>query len=280
MERLSQAKMFGGFVETYKHRSKATGTDMTLGLYLPPAASTGQRVPILWWLSGLACTEQNFLTKAGAQRFAAERGIALVVPDTSPRGLDLPGEHDSYDFGSGAGFYIDAMKKPWSEHYRMATYVSEELPSLLRSTKLPLDTRRMSLSGHSMGGHGALVLGLRNPTQYRSISAFAPICHPMETPWGQKAFTGYLGEDRECWSQYDACELMRSREVKTPLLVDQGSADEFLPTQLRPEHLEEAAQDSGTPLTLRYQEGYDHSYYFIATFIGDHFAFHSEHLLS
>jgi S-formylglutathione hydrolase len=229
---------------------------------------------VLLYLSGLTCTEENFTSKAGAQRVAAEHGIVLVAPDTSPRGLDLPGEHDSYDFGSGAGFYVDATVEPWSEHYRMYSYVADELPALL-SQEFGVDLGRMGVFGHSMGGHGALVLAFRNPERFKSVSALAPICAPAQCPWGKKAFSGYLGEDVEAWKQYDASELASSTKFRAEVLVDQGTADEFLERELMPERLKAACAAAGIPLRLRLQDGYDHSYYFIATFAADHVAHHA-----
>jgi len=274
VEVLSEQRCFGGVQGVYRHRSEATGTDMELSVYLPPAAETG-RVPALFYLSGLTCTWENFTVKAGAQRYAAEHGIALVAPDTSPRGTDLPGEHDSHDFGSGAGFYLDAIREPWSAHYRMESYVAEELPRLLAG-RFALDPERLGLCGHSMGGHGALVLALRGGSdRWRSLSALAPISSPTRCPWGQKAFRGYLGEDPEAWRAYDACELVADSGWRRPVLVDQGDADGFLEEQLRPELLRAAFEAAGVPLELRMQAGYDHSYYFVATFVGDHVAHHA-----
>jgi S-formylglutathione hydrolase len=273
METLSESRAFGGVQGVYRHASKATGGPMELGVFTPPQAEAGP-VPVLTYLSGLTCTWENVTVKAGAQRFAAEHGLLFVAPDTSPRGGDLPGEDDSYDFGSGAGFYVDATREPWSGSYRMYSYVTEELPALL-ADHFPADTARQGITGHSMGGHGALVAALRNPDRYRSVSAFAPISAPSHCPWGQKAFEGYLGPDREAWRRYDACELAASSGWRGPILVDQGDADQFLEEQLQPERLRRACADAGLELELRYQPGYDHSYYFIATFIGDHFAHHA-----
>ena len=243
---------------------------MQVAVFLPPAAER-ERVPVLFYLSGLTCTEENVTTKAGAQRFAAEYGLALVAPDTSPRGLDLPGEHDDWDFGSGAGFYVNATESPWREHYRMYDYITEELPALLKE-HAPVDPERASLCGHSMGGHGALVIGLRNPERYASISAFAPIVAPTRCPWGEKAFAGYLGSDRDSWRDYDACELVRQAPHAEEILIDQGTADGFLEEQLKPELFEDACKTGGQRLRLRMQAGYDHSYFFIASFMGDHVA--------
>jgi len=234
-------------------------------------------VPVLYWLSGLTCTDENFMSKAGAQRVAAELGIAIVCPDTSPRGTDLPGEHDDWDFGSGAGFYVNATQEPWSRNYRMYDYVTEELPVLING-HFPVSDRR-GISGHSMGGHGALICYLRNPGKYQSASAFAPICHPSDCSWGQKALSNYLGEDRNEWAEYDAALLIGNAVEKLPLLIDQGTGDDWLSDQLKPGALEQACIASHYPLELRMQEGYDHSYYFIATFIEDHLRHHARALL-
>src|SRR5690625_2344772 len=275
LERTASHRCFGGWQNRYQHRSETLGCDMVFSVYLPPQAEQGP-VPVLYWLSGLTCTDMNFVEKAGAQRYAAEHGVAIVCPDTSPRGFDKPGEHDSYDLGSGAGFYVNATEEPWAPHYRMYDYVVEELPALLKASDLPLDHSRCSIFGHSMGGHGALVIALRNPGRYRSVSAFAPIVAPSQVPWGEKAFSAYLGDDREAWKQYDTVELVKQGTAeKLPLLIDQGGDDEFLEGQLKPELLREAAEASGHPLQLRMQPGYDHSYYFIASFIGDHIAHHA-----
>jgi S-formylglutathione hydrolase len=251
---------------------------MTLAVFLPPQALTGATVPALYWLSGLTCTDENVMQKAGAHRLAASLGLALIAPDTSPRGPEVPGDPDgAWDFGHGAGFYLNASEVPWARHYRMHDYVVEELPALLER-ELPLNGRR-SVSGHSMGGHGALVCALRHPGFYRSVSAFAPISHPSRCPWGEKAFSRYLGPDRSRWRAWDACELMASAPERLPLLVDQGLDDPFLESQLRPDDLEEAARAAGHPLQLRRQSGYDHSYFFIASFIDDHLRHHAAALL-
>lgn len=276
LEQVSRNKSFGGWQEVWKHDSTSTGTSMQFGVYLPPQAAEGP-CPVVYWLSGLTCTEQNFITKAGAQQVAAELGLILVAPDTSPRGTDLPGEHDHWDFGSGAGFYVNATQSPWSDHYRMDDYVTQELPALIQAN-FPVQ-HKSAMMGHSMGGHGALVLGLRNREQYTSISAFAPISAPSECPWGQKAFGHYLGEDRALWADYDAHLLIQKEGKHLPLLVDQGSEDNFLKDgQLLPEKLEAAAKSAGYDMHLRYQQGYDHSFYFIASFIGEHLRFHEKHL--
>ncbi|MBF1803444.1 S-formylglutathione hydrolase [Alcanivorax sp. ST75FaO-1] len=278
MELVSANKSFGGWLKRYKHHSQVLGCDMVFAIFLPPAAEEHD-VPLLWWLSGLTCTDENFTQKAGAQRVAAELGLAFVCPDTSPRGTDLPGEHDSYDFGSGAGFYLNAEQAPWNKHYRMYDYVTEELPALVRE-HFPLNGRE-AISGHSMGGHGALVCALKNPGRYTSVSAFAPIANPTQCPWGEKAFGGYLGDDRESWKQWDACELIAAGARVDEIKVDQGDADNFYQDgQLRPEALESACQDAGIPLTLQMRPGYDHSYFFIASFIDDHLRYHAHHLRS
>ena len=276
MERIEHRACFGGWQDVYRHRSEVLGCDMNFAVYLPPqAAEAGARLPVLYWLSGLTCTEQNFITKAGAQRYAAEHGIAIVAPDTSPRGDDVP-DAEGYDLGKGAGFYVNATQAPWSTHYRMYDYVVHELPALVEA-EFPVSGAR-GISGHSMGGHGALVVALRNPGRYRSVSAFAPIVAPSQVPWGQRAFAAYLGDDREAWRQYDACELVRTAREQLPLLVDQGADDEFLEPQLRPQLLQQACAQAGHPLELRMRPGYDHSYYFVASFIGEHIAHHARAL--
>ena len=229
---------------------------------------------MLYWLSGLTCTWANFTEKAGVQRHAAEHGLIVVAPDTSPRGTDFPGEHDTYDFGSGAGFYVDATVEPWARNYRMYSYVTKELPALIEAS-FPVDRARQGIFGHSMGGHGALVCALKNPERYRSLSAFAPISAPMRCPWGEKALSGYLGDNRDTWRDYDATELASAADWSTEVLVDQGTADDFLEEQLKPHLLQEAFRAAGIPLTLRYQAGYDHSYYFMASFMADHVAHHA-----
>ena len=271
LERVEHRACFGGWQDVYRHRSSVLDCDMNFAIYLPPQAGDGP-VPVLYWLSGLTCSEQNFITKAGAQRYAAEHGIAIVCPDTSPRGDDVA-DAEGYDLGKGAGFYVDATEAPWSAHYRMHSYVVDELPALIEANFPVTDAR--AISGHSMGGHGALVVALRNPGRYRSVSAFSPIVGPSQVPWGQKALAAYLGEDREAWTQYDASELVKVATEKLPLLIDQGDADEFLDGQLRPQLLQAAAEAAGHPLSLRMQPGYDHSYYFIASFIGEHIAHHA-----
>lgn len=275
VEKVAESRCFGGLQQRYSHRSAVLDCGMNFSLYLPPEAES-ETVPVLYWLSGLTCTDENFITKAGAQRYAAAYGLALVAPDTSPRGEGVPDDPDgSWDFGLGAGFYVNATESPWASHYRMYDYVVDELPALLAG--FPVDTGRAAISGHSMGGHGALVIALRNPGEFRSVSAFAPICAPMRCPWGVKALSRYLGEDRAAWEAYDASCLIGLAGEPLPMLVDQGEADGFLAEQLRPELLREAAAAAGYPLVLRMQPGYDHSYYFISTYIGEHIAFHASH---
>ena len=270
-ERIEHRACFGGWQDVYRHRSEVLGCDMTVGVYLPPQVEQGP-CPVLYWLSGLTCTEQNFITKAGAQRYAAEHGIILVAPDTSPRGEDVA-DAEGYDLGKGAGFYVNATQAPWASHYRMYDYIVDELPAWVEAD--PMASDRRAISGHSMGGHGALTIALKNPGRYRSVSAFSPIVAPTQVPWGQKAFAAYLSDDREAWKAWDTVELVRQAREQLPLLVDQGDADEFLQGQLKPELLQAAAAEAGHPLTLRMQPGYDHSYYFIASFIGDHIAHHA-----
>ena len=272
MERIEHRASSGGWQDVYRHRSDVLGCDMTVGVYLPPQAAQGARLPVLYWLSGLTCNEQNFITKAGAQRYAAGHGIILVAPDTSPRGDDVA-DAEGYDLGKGAGFYVNATREPWAKHYRMYDYIVDELPAWVEANLPASDVR--AISGHSMGGHGALTIALKNPGRYRSVSAFSPIVAPSQVPWGEKAFGAYLGDDREAWKQHDTVELVRSAQEKLPLLIDQGDADEFLDGQLKPQLLQAACEAAGHPLELRMQPGYDHSYYFIASFIGDHVAHHA-----
>ncbi|HWA14491.1 MAG TPA: S-formylglutathione hydrolase [Burkholderiales bacterium] len=276
MKAISEHRCFGGVQGYYAHASKETGLEMRFSVFQPPQARAG-RVPVLYYLAGLTCTEETFAIKAGAQRVAAELGLMLVAPDTSPRGANLPGESDAWDFGAGAGFYVDATREPWSKHYRMYSYVTRELPALV-ADRFAAEPSRQGIFGHSMGGHGALVCALRNPGLYGSLSAFAPICAPMRCPWGKKAFKGYLGEDQEAWRQYDASELMKKAPFPQTILVDQGLADKFLAEQLCPEALEAASREAGQRLTLRRQEGYDHGYFFIATFMEDHLRHHAAQL--
>ncbi|MFT5929744.1 MAG: S-formylglutathione hydrolase [Candidatus Azotimanducaceae bacterium] len=279
VENISSNKSYGGWNQQFSHFSKVLSCQMRFAIYLPPQATPDNKVPVLYWLSGLTCTDENFMHKAGAQRMAAELGIAIVAPDTSPRGEGVPDDPDAaYDFGLGAGFYVNATDARWSKHYQMYDYVVDELPNLVESS-FPINDRR-SVSGHSMGGHGALVVALRNPDRYTSASAFSPINNPMDCPWGQKAFSQYLGEDRDAWRQYDASKIMQASTGSTPILVDQGAADDFLLDQLKPAALLKAAEVSGHPLELRMQQGYDHSYFFVASFIEDHLRFHAQNLKS
>jgi S-formylglutathione hydrolase len=276
MQQIESIKEFGGWLNRYQHVSETCHCTMTFSVYLPPQAET-QKVPTVYWLSGLTCTDDNMRTKAGAQRYAAELGIALVMPDTSPRGDEVPDEPECYDLGKGAGFYVNATQAPWDRHYQMYDYVTRELPALVEAA-LPLIPGVKSITGHSMGGHGALICGLREAGAYRSVSAFAPICHPLVSGWGRTCFYTYLGDDREAWKAYDATELIKAGAAQIPLLIEQGTDDEFLAGQLLPEDLEAACKERGFPLTLRRQAGYDHSYHFIATFIGEHLAYHAEAL--
>ncbi|MHC9084215.1 S-formylglutathione hydrolase [Luteimonas sp. RIT-PG2_3] len=271
MQRIEHRAASGGWQDVYEHVSSTLGCTMRFAIYLPPQAAT-RKLPVLYWLSGLTCNEQNFITKAGAQRYAAEHGVILVAPDTSPRGDDVA-DAEGYDLGKGAGFYVNATQAPWAAHYRMYDYIVEELPALIEAQFPATDAR--GISGHSMGGHGALVIALRNPGRYRSVSAFSPIVAPSQVPWGEKAFSAYLGDDRTAWRAYDATALVADAVERLPLLVDQGDADEFLEGQLKPGLLREACAAAGHPLTLRLQPGYDHSYYFIASFIGEHIAHHA-----
>jgi len=278
LEIVSQAGSFGGTQTVYRHASAETGTDMRFSAYLPPRAEW-ERVPVLWFLSGLTCTEENFTVKAGAQRVASELGLMVIAPDTSPRGEGVPDDPEgAYDFGLGAGFYVDATVGPWSRHYRMRSYVERELPGLVEA-ELPADMGRQGITGHSMGGHGALTIALRNPGRFAAVSAFAPIASPMNCPWGEKALSGYLGPDRDAWRAYDACALIAEGAHMPEILVDQGTTDTFLSSQLKPELLEAACAAAGIPLTLRRQDGYDHSYYFIATFMEDHLSWHAARML-
>ena len=276
MERIEHIREFGGWLERYRHASTSCHCDMTFSVYLPPQAEAG-RVPAVYWLSGLTCTDDNFRVKAGAQRYAAELGLALVIPDTSPRGEQVPDDLQRYDLGQGAGFYVNATRAPWSTHYHMYDYVTRELPALVEAG-LPLIPGVKSVTGHSMGGHGALLCALKNPGAYRSVSAFAPICNPVNSGWGEGCFTAYLGERREDWEAWDATCLIESGAQPIPLLIDQGTADEFLSEQLHPRNLEAACASRDVPLTLRWQEDYDHSYHFIASFIGEHLALHARAL--
>lgn len=274
MKRIEHRACFGGFQDVYQHESKSLGCTMNFGIYLPKEAEA-KKLPVVYWLSGLTCTEQNFITKAGAQRYASEHGVILVAPDTSPRGEGIPNA-DTYDLGIGAGFYVNATEGVWAKNYRMYDYMVHELPHLVESN-FPVSQLR-GISGHSMGGHGALMIALRNPELYKSVSAFSPIVAPSQVPWGEKAFSSYLGSDRKTWTEYDTVKLISNAKKRLPLLVDQGLTDEFLATQLRPELLKNACEISGHPLTLNLREGYDHSYYFIASFIGDHIKHHAKEL--
>ncbi len=271
IEKVSSNKMHGGWQHVYQHEAKTVQCPMTFGLYLPPQAES-EKVPALVWLSGLTCTEQNFVTKAGAQRVAAELGIAIIAPDTSPRGEGIP-DDEAYDMGQGAGFYLNATQAPWSSHFQMYDYITSELPQVLLQN-FPLNGQ-FSISGHSMGGHGALSIYLKNSSSYQSCSAFSPIVAPSGVPWGKKAFTQYLGEDQARWAEYDACELIKAGFTSnTRILIDQGSADDFLQEQLRPELFKRACELAGQPLELNIREGYDHSYYFMASYIEAHLRFH------
>lgn len=275
LEITSSNKSFGGWSQHHSHHSSTLNCKMRFAIYLPPQTANGQKVPVLYWLSGLTCNDENFIQKAGAQRLAAELGMALVAPDTSPRGTDVA-DDAGYDLGQGAGFYLNATQAPWNRHFHMYDYVLNELPALIEAS-FPVSGKR-AISGHSMGGHGALVLALRNPDRFKSVSAFSPICNPVNAPWGQNAFNAYLGDTPSDWAQYDASLLMRKATGAVPALVDQGEADQFLEEQLKPETLEAAAKASNYPLQLNRREGYDHSYYFIASHIDDHLRFHAKHL--
>lgn len=285
VETLGEYRTFGGTTGFYRHRSKTTGTDMRFAVFVPPQAERGA-VPLLWWLSGLTCTEENFTVKAGAQRAAAEHGLMLVMPDTSPRGVDATGrsvpDDESYDFGQGAGFYLDATEEPWARNFQMYSYVVEELPEVVFG-RFPGNRQRQGIFGHSMGGHGALTIALRNPGTYRSLSAFSPICAPTQCPWGRKAFEGYFGgyegARREQARGHDAVALIADgAHFGGAILIDQGSSDQFLDEQLKPELLQQTCKAAGQPLELRMQSGYDHSYYFVATFVADHIAHHAKAL--
>ncbi len=274
-ETLSRHACFGGQQGFFRHPSRETGLPMRFAVFVPPQAAAGP-VPVLFYLAGLTCTEETFPVKAGAQRLAAELGLMLVAPDTSPRGANLPGEADAWDFGVGAGFYVDAIREPWARHWRMESYITGELRQLI-GLRFPADLSRCGIFGHSMGGHGALTLALRHPELYRSVSAFAPIAAPSHCPWGEKAFGGYLGGDRAQWRRHDAAALVEDGRRCPAILIDQGLADPFLPTQLNPDRFEQVCAD-GQPLTLRRHPGYDHGYYFISTFMADHLVHHAAHL--
>ena len=278
LEIVSSNKSFGGWHKRYRHRSSSLNCDMVFAVYLPPQAEQGAKLPALYWLSGLTCTDENFMQKAGAQRMAAELGLIIVAPDTSPRGEGVADDaNGAYDFGLGAGFYVNATQEPFARHYRMYDYVVHELPGLIESN-FPVSDRR-GIAGHSMGGHGALICALKNPGRYQSVSAFSPISNPMNCPWGEKAFSLYLGEERSRWREWDASVLIAEAEEKLPILVDQGDRDDFLEGQLKPQALQAAAKAAAHPLTLRMQPGYDHSYYFIASFIDDHLRHHADALV-
>jgi S-formylglutathione hydrolase len=269
----SEQKSFSGVQGVYSHQSESTNCDMEFSVYVPEH-SNDEKLPVLFYLSGLTCTQDNVTTKSGFQRYASEYRVIIVCPDTSPRGTDFEGEHDSYDFGSGAGFYLNATQQPWSENYRMYDYIVDELPALI-AENFPIDTQRMGIFGHSMGGHGALTIGLKNPEKFKTISAFAPIVNPSNCPWGVKAFEGYLGSDKADWQHYDAtCLIEQGAKSPNKILIDQGSADNFLEEQLKPEVFQVACQKAGQELQLRMQSGFDHSYYFIGSFIGEHIRFH------
>ena len=277
LEQIGSNQSFGGQQLRYKHQSSVLNCEMTFSIYLPPQAKTGP-VPVLYWLSGLTCNDENFVQKAGAQQYAAEHGIAIVCPDTSPRGDGVADDPEgAYDMGLGAGFYVNATQQPWAEHYQMYSYIVDELPALINA-EFPVDSQRTSISGHSMGGHGALTIALKNPGRYKSVSAFAPICSPLNCPWGDKVLSNYLGDDRLTWEQYDGVELVKQAKEHLPVLVDQGEADNFLVEQLKTELLIDAAQQAQYPMQIRMQPDYDHSYFFIATFIGEHIAFHARAL--
>ena len=276
IENTSQSKIFGGWHKQYTHASSTLNCSMRFAIFLPPNATDANRVPVLYWLSGLTCTDENFMQKAGALRTAAKLGLAIVAMDTSPRGEEVP-DDEEYDLGQGAGFYLNATEEPWSKHYQMYDYVTKELPSIIEQNFPVSDVK--SISGHSMGGHGALTIGLKNQDKYRSISAFSPISNPMRCPWGQKAFNAYLGNNFENWKQYDSSELLKQCETMPNILVDQGDADDFL-DQLKPESLLSGNNDLKRKIELRIQPGYDHGYFFISSFIEEHLTFHAKHLFS
>jgi S-formylglutathione hydrolase len=277
LDQIGANQSFGGQQLRYKHQSTTLNCEMTFSVYLPPQANKGP-VPVLYWLSGLTCTDENFVQKAGAQQYAAEHGIAIVCPDTSPRGEGVADDPEgAYDMGLGAGFYVNATQQPWAEHYQMYSYVVDELPAII-NTEFPIDGQRASISGHSMGGHGALIIALKNPGRFKSVSAFAPICSPLNCPWGNKTLSNYLGENLEDWKQYDTVELVKQSTVQLPVLVEQGEGDNFLAEQLKTELLIRASEEAEFPMQIRLQSEYDHSYFFIATFIGEHIAFHARAL--
>jgi len=275
LESVSKSKSFGGIQGVYRHESDATGTEMTFAVFVPEHAA-GAKLPVLWYLSGLTCTHANVIEKGEYRRACAEHGVVFIAPDTSPRGEGVP-DDEAYDFGQGAGFYVDATQQPWTANFRMRSYLEDELPALI-AAEFPVDIDRQGITGHSMGGHGALTISLRNPGRFRSTSAFAPIASPMRCPWGEKALGGYLGDDRAAWREYDACALIEDGARLPDLLVDQGTADSFLDSQLKPHLLDEACRKADMPATIRLQEGYDHSYFFISTFMAGHVAWHAERL--
>jgi len=279
LEKVGSNKSFGGDQLQYTHDSAVMGCNMRFSIFLPPQTAEGN-VPVIYWLSGLTCTDENFVQKAGAQQFAAEHGVAIVAPDTSPRGDDVPDDAEAaYDFGLGAGFYVNATQAPWNKHYHMYDYITKELPEVINAN-FPVDADRTSIMGHSMGGHGALTIALKNPGKYKSVSAFAPIVAPSQCPWGEKALGNYVGSDRSAWREYDTVELVKTAQERLPLFIDQGDADNFLEEQLKPELLKEVCEANNHPLELRIQPGYDHSYFFMASFMGDHVAYHAKALKS
>ncbi|MEM8593695.1 MAG: S-formylglutathione hydrolase [Pseudomonadota bacterium] len=280
MEQIGSNQSFGGQQLRFKHTSNTLNCEMVFSVYLPPQASdSNAKLPTLFWLSGLTCTDENFVQKAGAQQYAAKEGVIIIAPDTSPRGEDVPDDAEkAYDFGLGAGFYVNATQPPWNTHYRMHDYIVEELYQLVLAHIESVDAERIGIFGHSMGGHGALTLAFQHTDRFKSVSAFSPIVSPMTCPWGKKALSGYLGNDTKTWRTYDACELTREVKVHLPVLVDQGTADDFLAEQLKTDLLIAASQEVAYPMTIRMQEGYDHSYFFIASFIGEHIAFHKQAL--
>ena len=275
LENISNNKSFGGWHKQYTHQSEVLNCAMRFAIFLPPQVNEGRKVPVLYWLSGLTCTDENFMQKAGAQRVAAELGVAIVAPDTSPRGEGVAND-EGYDLGQGAGFYVNATQAPWAAHFKMYDYILDELPNLIEAN-FPVTSQR-AISGHSMGGHGALMIGLKNQSRFSSISAFSPITNPTQCPWGEKAFTAYLGDNKQAWAEYDSVELLQAGKPSLPILVDQGSEDGFLTEQLKPENLIAAAKSVDAECELRMQAGYDHSYYFIASFIEDPLRFHHQHL--
>jgi S-formylglutathione hydrolase len=277
IEQIANQKSFNGWQQRFTHQSSTLNCAMTFSIYMPPQAEH-TAVPVLYWLSGLTCTDENFSQKSGAQKYAAKYGVAIVIPDTSPRGDDVPGDPEGkIDFGHSAGFYLNATQQPWAKHYQMYSYITEELPAIINANFL-VDGERSGIFGHSMGGHGALTIGLKNTDKYRSVSALAPICAPIQCGWGEKAFSNYLGSDKATWRDYDACELIAKATKKRPLLVDQGSADPFLKEQLKTDLLRDACAKANYPLQLHVHDGYDHSYFFVASFIESHIKFHAEHL--